>query len=141
MPRRSTVILFSALVLFIAGGTAFLYSWWTDELRPIRAVIGRGEQNWGDDATRMLERVESRSDNPNQLAERLVEESAGSLVVEGLLMMERHKHPKLERYLGRFADDERWTWYLDSVCDTVIQIQSRHCATSSNDQVEKQHQR
>ena len=82
------------------------------DMRPVYAVIAAGEQGWGDAGTQLLDGIIARSANRNALAERLMQESDGSLVAEGMVLAVRSHHPAARSLVSRHLGDHRWNWYL-----------------------------
>lgn len=100
----------------LAAGTWLCWSRFEDpyrrEMHPVYDVIATGEQGWGDNARRMLEKMIARHADRHALAERLLQESDGSLVAEGMILAVRSQHPAARELVGQHLRDHRWNWYL-----------------------------
>jgi hypothetical protein len=115
--REHSVPLAVVLGVVVAAIAAVFLVWsrsdpYRREMRPVYAVIAAGEQGWGDEATKMLDGVISRSQDHHALAERLLQESDGSLVAKGMVLAVRSHHPQARSLVQQHLSDHRWNWYL-----------------------------
>jgi hypothetical protein len=95
------------------------YHW---EMHPVYAVIAAGEQGWADDATNILHRIIARSPDQHALAERLLLESNGSLVAEGMVLAVRSGHPRARSLVQLHLTDHRWNWSLTNNYELAKQL-------------------
>ena len=113
--RRRNLVLFAVAgvvaiaAVLLAWSRSDPYRW---EMRPVYAVIAAGEPGWGDEATKMLDAIIRRSSDPHALAERLLRESDGSLVAEGMVLAVRTQHPRARTLVQQHLGDGRWNWHL-----------------------------
>src|SRR5258708_3711867 len=111
--RNLAVLGVLGVVAISAGFLAWSFSDpYRREMRPVYAVIAAGEQGWGDEATRMLDGIVTRSSDKHALAEKLLQESDGSLVAEGMVLAVRSHHPQARNLVHQHLSDHRWNWYL-----------------------------
>jgi hypothetical protein len=92
------------------------------DMRPVYAVIAKGEQGWADEATRMLDEIIVRSADKHALAERLLRETDGSLAAEGMVLAVRSRHPRARELLESRLSDHRWNWSLVSNDELAKQL-------------------
>jgi hypothetical protein len=102
---------------FIAWSRSYRY-----EMRPVYAVIAAGEQGWAGDATRMLDGIISRSLDHHALAERLLTESDGSLVAEGMVLAVQSCHPQARSLVQQHLSDKRWNWSMANNAELAKQL-------------------
>jgi len=123
--RRSNITILAVLGVVAIAATLLTWSrsdpyrW---EMRPVYAAIAAGEQGWGEEATRMLDGIISRSSDRHALAERLLRESDGSLVAEGMVLAVRSHHPQARSLVQQHLSDRRWNWYLANNDELAMQL-------------------
>jgi len=114
--RRRVLTLYAigALLALVAVAKIclFVFDPYRREMRPVHAVIAAGEMGWASEATDLLDRVIARSADKHALADRLLQESDGSLVAEGMILAVRSRHPRVRSLLEAHLSDHRWNWYL-----------------------------
>lgn len=113
--RHNLAVAVAGVAAVVAAAAVFAWAHadpYPREMRPVYAVIARGEQCWADDAGRMLDRIVARSSDPHALAERLLAEPDGSLAAEGMFLAVRSRHPQAQRLVRQHSGDRRWNWYL-----------------------------
>ena len=123
--RSIRIVLAVAAMALIAVAATFAMGerdLYARELRPIYAIIEAGEQNWADEATQRLHAMIARAPNRHALADRLLDETNGSLVAEGMVLAVRSGHPRARAILQAHLTDNRWNWGLASNKEVAGQL-------------------
>lgn len=122
---RRNLVLFAVVGAVAVAATMFALSLsdpYRREMRPVYAVIKAGEQGWGSEAIAMLRTMMKRASDRHVLADRLLSESDGSLVAEGMVLAVQSGHPRARAILQEHLTDNRWNWALANNDDLAKQL-------------------
>lgn len=128
MKTRLRIFVLSAAIVAV-GVVTGVWAWsrsdpYRREMRPVYAVIEKGEQGWGGEAIAMLHRIMARSRDRHALADRLLSERDGSLVAEGMVLAVESDHPRARAIVEAHLADERWNWSLANNDQLAKQLRS-----------------
>jgi len=77
-------------------------------------IINDGRLGWDDGVADMVHDLKRRDVDKRLLANRLLAQSDGSLVAEGMAIVVQENLPDAERILARYDQDSRWNRWQSS---------------------------
>jgi hypothetical protein len=104
---KALVTVIGSLGLSLAAITLLFSDPYLREMHPVYVALQDGD--YGAAETQLGRIIEWHPDRL-ALADRLLQESDGSLVAEAMVLAVRARHPRVKEILLKHLDDRRWNW-------------------------------